>query len=161
MTVADQSTASPSRALARVSSPENLDRLMRVVRPKDWIPLVVVGGLLIVAGVWTVVGKLPNNVSGNGVLLRPRRMVQVQSLSGGRLGSLPVHVGQIVASGDLLGRVDQSELRRRIEDDRQLLLVYKAQHETKIASQQHQMSLQQQQDQLERRFLDAQRQSLE
>src|SRR5438552_46394 len=105
---------SPSRqqALARVSSPESLDRLVPVVGAKDWIPLLVIGGLFVVGGAWTVMGRLPNNVSGKGVLLRPRRIVQVQSLSGGRLDSLSVHAGDVVAKGDLLGRVDQSELRR-------------------------------------------------
>jgi HlyD family secretion protein len=153
---------SPSRqqALARISSLESLDRLMPVVSAKDWIPLLVIGGLFAVGGVWAAIGRLPNNVMGKGVLLRPHRIVPVQSLSGGRLDSLAVHAGQIVAKGDLLGRVDQSELRRRIQDDKQLLLIQEVQNQSKTATQQQQMSLQEQQDQLERRFQEAQRQSV-
>ena len=154
---------SPSRqqALARVSSLESLDRLMPVVSAKDWIPLLAIGGLFAIGGVWSATGRLPNNVIGKGVLLRPHRIVQVQSLGGGRLDSLVVRAGAMVAKGDVLGRVDQSELRRRIEDDKQLLLSHGVQNQSKTATEKQQMSLQQQQDQLERRFQEAQRQSLE
>jgi HlyD family secretion protein len=149
------------KALARVSSPDNLDRLMRVVRAKDWIPLTVLTGLFAMGGVWTVLGNVPTKVFGRGVLLRPRRVVSVQALGGGRLEALNVRPGDAVKKGDLLGRVDQSEVRRRIQDDRQLLLILEVQHQTKSASQEQQTGLQEQQDQLERKFLQAQRQSLE
>jgi NHLM bacteriocin system secretion protein len=148
-------------ALTRASSPDNLDRLMHVVRAKDWIPLLALTGLLAVGGVWAVAGSVPTKVFGRGVLLRPRRIVSVQALGGGRLEALLVHTGDAVRKGDLLGRVDQSELRRRIQDDRQLLTLLHLQDQTKTTSQQQQTSLQQQQDQLERKFLQSQRRSLE
>jgi HlyD family secretion protein len=149
------------QALARVSNPDNLDRLLRVVRARDWIPLVALAGLLALGGVWTLLGSVPTKVAGRGVLLRPRRVVPVQALGGGRLEALSVRAGDLVQKGILLARVDQSELHRRIQDDRQLLLLLEMQDRTKAASQEQQMALQRQQDQLERRFLEAQRQSLE
>ena len=149
------------RALARVSSPENLDRLMHVVGAKDWIPLLAVAVLLAIGGGWAVLGNVPTKVSGRGVLLQPRRVVAVQSLASGRLEALNVRPGDLVSNGDLLGRVDQSEIRRRIQDDRQLLLILEVQHQTKSGSEQEQSRLQEQQDQLEQKFLNAQRLSLE
>ena len=149
------------KALARVSSPENLDRLMRVVRARDWLPLLVIAGLLAMGGLWAVVGSVPTKVSGRGVLVRPRRIASVQALGGGRLDALYVRPGDTVKKGDLLGRVDQSELRRRIQDDRQLLMVLVLQDQTKADTQQRQSGLQKQQDEMERKFLEAQRQSLE
>src|SRR5262245_4687611 len=112
-----------AKALCRMSSPDNLDRLMRVVRPKDWIPLATLSGLLAVGCVWAAVGSVPTKVAGRGVLLRPRRVVSIQALGGGRLDAFNVRPGELVKKGDLLARMDQSELRRRIQDDRQLLLI--------------------------------------
>jgi HlyD family secretion protein len=149
------------QALDRFSSPDNLDQLMRVVSAKDWIPLVVIGGLFIVFAVWCVFGNLPTAVTGRGVLLRPRRMVPVQALGGGRLEALNVHAGDNIKKGQLIARVDQSEIRRKIEDDRQFLATLLLQEHLKTSTQNQQVSLQTQQDQLERKFLEAQRQSLQ
>ncbi len=56
-------------SLERLSSPEQLDQLMQIVTPKSWIPLGTLG-LLIVAGlIWSVVGRIPITVSGQGLLV--------------------------------------------------------------------------------------------
>ena len=149
------------KAISKMTSPDNLDRLMRVVRPKDWIPLATIGGLLAVGCAWAVAGNISTKIAGRGVLLGPRRVVSVQALGGGRLDVLNVRPGDAVKKGDLLARVDQSEVRRRTQDDRQLLLILEVHDKTKSASQDQQNSLQKQQDELERNFLKAQRQSLE
>ncbi len=94
------------KALGRMSSPDNLDRLMRVVRPNDWIPLATIAGLLAMGCVWAAIGSIPSKVAGRGVLLRPHRVVSIQSLSGGRLDTLNVRPGGIIKKGDVLARVD-------------------------------------------------------
>jgi HlyD family secretion protein len=150
-----------SNALARAASPDGVDRMLHVVRAKDWIPLLTLTGLLLAGSIWAVEGSVPTKVAGRGALLRPRRVVSIQTLAGGRLEALSLHAGDIVRKGDLLARTDQSELRRRIQDDRQLLMVLTLQDQTKTASQEQQTGLQEQQDQLERKFLQSQRRSLE
>jgi HlyD family secretion protein len=149
------------KALSRMSSPENLDSLMHVVRAKDWIPLMAITGLLAMGGLWAVVGSVPTKIFGRGVLLRPRRIASVQSLGGGRLETLHVRPGDSVRKGQVLARVDQSELRRRIQDDRQLLMLLTVQDQSKASSRQQLAGLQQQQDELERKSLQSQRRSLE
>ena len=78
------------QALDRLSSPERLDRLMQVVSPKDWLPLggLVVFGLL--AALWSVFGNIPITVTGKGVLINPRRVVELQSPISGELKSLKI-----------------------------------------------------------------------
>jgi HlyD family secretion protein len=149
------------KALERYSSPDNLDQLMRVVAARDWVPLAVIAGLFVAFFVWCIFGSLPTAVTGRGVLLRPRRVVPVQALGGGRLESLSARVGETIRPGELLARVDQSELRRKIDDDRRFLNTLLMQGRLKTSTLNRQVSLQRQQDALEQKSLEAQRQSLE
>ena len=103
------------QALDRLSSPERLDKLMQVVSPKDWLPL---GGLAIfgVLGVlWSVFGAIPIAVTGKGVLINPRRVVQFQSPITGELRSLNVKDGQCVKKDDILGIIDPSDKKQQLQ----------------------------------------------
>ena len=74
-------SASPSdrlfrkAALDRLSSPEDLDRLVSISSPRAWIALFGIGLLLAVAVAWSVFGTIPTRVKGQGILIN----------SGGRL----------------------------------------------------------------------------
>ena len=108
-------------ALARLSSPERLDRLMQVVSPRDWLPL---GGLAVFAvlGVlWSVFGNIPITVTGKGVLINPRRMVQFQSPISGQLQSLKIRDGQCVKKDDILGIIDPSDKKQQLQQQRDRL----------------------------------------
>jgi len=50
------------RALERVSSPEELDRLVKVALPRTWIALAGLGLLMVAAAVWAVVARVPTTV---------------------------------------------------------------------------------------------------
>ena len=69
--------------------------MIHVVRAKDWIRLTLTG-LFVAGSVWAVRAASQTKVSGRGALLRPRRVVFVQTLAGGRLEALPVHAGDVV-----------------------------------------------------------------
>ena len=57
-------------AMDKMSSPDELDRLMRVTDPKGWLALIALLGLVAAAVVWGVFGSVPVQVSGDkGVLL--------------------------------------------------------------------------------------------
>ena len=55
-------------ALDRLSSPEELDQLLRVTRPRSWVALLALGVLLLVGLLWSVFAVIPTTVSGQGVL---------------------------------------------------------------------------------------------
>ena len=149
------------KALERLSSPDRVDQLMRVVSSRDWIPLVVLMALLGFGIVWSVSGSIPTTVSGRGVLVRPRRIVAVQALGGGRLESLEVRAGDMVKKGAVLGRIDEAELRRKILENQQFLDTLRLQDRLQKSNEEQQEKLQNQQDELERRYLEAQRKNLE
>ena len=102
-------------ALERLSSPEQLDKLMRVVSPQTWLPLVSMGCLVVAAGVWGVVGRIPLTVTGTGVLIRPRNVVQFQAPSAGQLLSLNIKPGDRVKLGQVLATIDQSTVKQELE----------------------------------------------
>jgi hypothetical protein len=56
-------------ALDRLSSPEELDQLLRVTRPRSWVALLALGGLLVAGLLWGVFAVIPTPVSGQGVRL--------------------------------------------------------------------------------------------
>ena len=137
-----------TKALERVSSPDNLDQIIKIVSPKDWLPLAVLGGLVLLALAWSIAGEVPTTVSGRGVLLHPRRVQDIQTLVSGRLTALSIKTGDVVRAGDVIGRVDQFDLRRRIEEDRALLVELQQQDRSKSSAQGQQTLLLRQQTEL-------------
>ena len=107
------------KALDRLSSPEQLDRLMAVVSPKDWLPL----GALAIFGIfgilWSIFGNIPITVTGKGVIINPRRLVQFQSPITGQLKSLNVRDGQCVKKDEILGIIDPSDKKQELQQQRE------------------------------------------
>jgi NHLM bacteriocin system secretion protein len=108
-------------ALERISSPERLDQLMTVVNPRAWLPLATIGSLVFVAVIWSVFGRLPFNVKGQGVLIRPRLVVKFQAPSTGRLSKLNVQSGDRVKKGDVLGTISQDALAQELLQEQEKL----------------------------------------
>lgn len=108
-------------ALERLSSPEQLDQLVEVVSPKAWLPLSALGFLVLTAGIWSIFGRLPLNVSGQGVLVRPRDVVQFQSPSSGSLMVWQVQPGDTVEAGQVLGTIDQSQVQQQLQQEQDKL----------------------------------------
>ncbi len=147
-------------ALETLSSPDKLNQLMTVVTAKDWIPLVAMGMLIATAVTWSVLGSVPSTVMGRGVLVLPRHMVSIDSVSGGRLAWFRARAGDAIQAGEVIGRLDQAELQQRIEENKRLLSELESQNRIKTASEQQQVRLQEQQNQLETKFYEAQRTNL-
>jgi HlyD family secretion protein len=141
------------QALDRLSDPERLDQLMQVVSPKDWLPL----GALAVFGalgiLWSVFGNIPITVTGKGVLINPRQVIQFQSPISGQLQSLNVRDGQCVKKDDILGIIDPSEQKQQLQQQQDKLVQLNQQAQKTTL-------LRQQRTQLEREAIIAERTSL-
>ncbi len=104
-------------ALARLSSPEKLDQTLKTVNPKAWIPLATAGSLVVVALLWSVLGRIPLTANGRGVLIKPNQVVSFQSPSDGQLKELKIEPGASIKKGDLLGIIDQSALNQQLNQE--------------------------------------------
>jgi len=45
---------------------------MQIVSPQDWLSLATLGGLVVLGLIWSIVGRIPIAVQGQGLLMRPR-----------------------------------------------------------------------------------------
>jgi len=117
-------------ALDALSSPEQLDQPLRLLRPGQWLLLLSLGGFCITIAVWSVFGRLPVRISGKGVLIRTNSLTVVQSEAAGRLLELNNGIGDCVKRGQLMARIDpvsqevskqeaQLQLQQLINQDQQ------------------------------------------
>ena len=116
-------------AIERLSSPEQLDQMIQVVSPRAWLPLTTIGFLVVIASVWSVVGRIPLTVAGEGVLLQPRRVVQVQAPIAGQLSKLYIKPGDVIKRDQTLATIDQSKLKQQLQQGKAKLAELQAQNQ--------------------------------
>ncbi len=102
-------------AIERASSPEQLDQLVRIAKPFDWtIALVIISGIAALS-IWSIIGRIPTRVSGQGILISAGgRVVDAVSAATGRLASINVAVGDHVSRGQVIARISQTDVEERI-----------------------------------------------
>ncbi len=144
----------------RLSSPDRLDETIHIVRPSDWLPLLVVAVLVALILVWSVVGRVATTVSGRGVLIRPRGVLELQTLGAGRIDQITIRSGDRLTKGQVIGLVDQFELRRKLDEDRALLQELEVQDRAKGRVQSSEVRTQQQQTQAMRAYAASQAENL-
>lgn len=150
----DQKTLFRQESLERLSSPERLDQLMKVVSPKDWLPLATLGSLVGIALIWSIVGRIPITASGQGVLIYPRQVVDVQSTSSGQIKELKVKVGDQVNTDDVMATVELPEIQKQLQQQKDKLK--ELQQQNRGVNQ-----LQSERTELELRTIEQQRQSIQ
>jgi HlyD family secretion protein len=101
-------------ALERAASPEQLDHLVRITRPFDWIlALVIVLGLGTVV-TWGVIGRIPTRAAGEGILVSSGgRVVDAVAAAAGRLASIEVMVGDHIERGQVIAAIVQTDIQQR------------------------------------------------
>lgn len=98
-----------SRAVAHLSSPEQLDTVVRVTRPRSWIALAAVGIVLISFVVWCFVGSVQTTFPGAGVLLTPYGTFNSVTPQTGQVASVLVAQGDEVRAGQALATVETAD----------------------------------------------------
>ncbi|MFY9957995.1 MAG: NHLP bacteriocin system secretion protein, partial [Bradyrhizobium sp.] len=104
-------------ALDRAASPEQLDHLVIVTKPSDWIFAAVVAFALAAGITWGVVGRIPTRVSGEGILIsNGGNVVDAVSGAAGRLSSVSIAVGDHVVRGQPIAQIAQTDIRQRHDE---------------------------------------------
>jgi hypothetical protein len=94
-------------ALERLSSPEQLDQLVKITTPSGWLALAALMILLVMLLVWAVFGTVPSQVSGPAILIPTGGIKNVASPFAGQVRELLVTGGQTVAEGEVVATIDQ------------------------------------------------------
>jgi HlyD family secretion protein len=128
-------------ALDRLSSPEQLDLVMRVTRPRSWLALGALFLVLAVVVVWGYTGKIPTIVSGQGVIVRTGTVLNVVTLGSGMVTEISVKPGDLVRANELVARVSQPEMLEKIRLTQQELDAARAKFRTDLGENQQKSQL--------------------
>lgn len=101
-----QNSSPPQPDLEHWSSPEQLDQLMKIIAPLDWLTLLTLGGLISAGLIWGIFGRIPVTVAGRGVLIQPRQVIPFQSNVAGQLQTLQVKEGDCVQRYQVLATME-------------------------------------------------------
>lgn len=108
-------------SLERLASPEQLDQLLRVTTPRNWVALLATIVLIGVAVVWGYEGIIPTKAAGQGVIVRSGGVLSVVSPGAGMVRSLSVKVGDKIRERQVIAVVAQPALVEQIKSTREAL----------------------------------------
>ena len=128
-TQVDQSKLFRKAALDRLSSPEELDVVMKIVRPRTWIATSAIAMALLAVVVWSVIGTIPITVRAQGILIKTGGLFDIVAPASGPVAEFLVSEGDTVENGQLVARLEQPELQARLGGERQALEELVAQYE--------------------------------
>src|SRR5579863_6188782 len=96
-------------ALERLSSPEQLDRLITLTSPIGWAALVAIAALLAAIVAWGIFGTVPTRVQGAGILVaRGGQVYDAMAPASGTLASVAA-IGLAVKEGDVVAALDDAQ----------------------------------------------------
>ena len=101
-------------AIERLSSPDQLDKLVGITRPVDWLGTGVIALAIAALVAWGVLGRIPTRVAGEGLLIGDSgKIIDAVAAMGGRLTSIDVAVGDRVTEGQVIAHLSQAGLEQR------------------------------------------------
>lgn len=116
-------------ALDRLASPEQLDQLMQVTDARGWIALIALGAVLLAAIVWSIVGSIPEQVAGEGILVKSGGLYEVFPSAAGRVADIAVSVGDSVTEGEVVARIEQPQLADQVAQSKAALAALEQQYQ--------------------------------
>jgi HlyD family secretion protein len=114
-------------ALERLSSPEQLDYLMSITSPVGWLALSAVAGVLFLIVLWGFLGRIPDMITGSGILIRGGAVYDVSAGTDGFITQVLVKTGDQVKAGQVVAKMSQSQLELKIKSSQAQLKVLQEQ----------------------------------
>jgi HlyD family secretion protein len=108
-------------ALERLSSPDQLDRLIVITSPAGWVAATALFALLLAVVAWSILGSVPTRVGGEGILVT--RGGQLFDAMAGAAGTLVtvVPIGTQVHPGDVVATLDNTQGEQDLDHARNVL----------------------------------------
>lgn len=142
-------------ALKQLTSPEQLDQLIRVVTPHSWIVAGTCYVLLLMVLIWSIVGRIPTRVEGQGILLAGGGDIfnAVAPDGPGFLEELLVKPGEHVKKGQIVATISRPDLTDKIKVLQNYLMELKKTQAVLLATSKSEILLHQKKLQIERESL--------
>jgi HlyD family secretion protein len=128
-------------ALDRLASPEELDVLMQVTKPRTWLALVALMLLVITVVVWGFLGSIPTRIDAQGVLIKAGGVFDIFATGAGPIAKITLKEGDTVREGDVVGIIDQPDMDSRIANAKAQLAEMQRQHSELSSFTQRDLSL--------------------
>lgn len=87
-------------SLERISSPEQLDKVLQVTSPMSWLALIGLTLIVVVTLIWSVVGTIPVTITAKGLISSPVGSNAVYTQEAGTVVSVRVRAGEELHLGD-------------------------------------------------------------
>ncbi|MBF0488628.1 MAG: hypothetical protein HQK98_10745 [Nitrospirae bacterium] len=116
-------------SLERLSSPEELDKLMTITSPIGWAAIAALGMIIIVTVLWSYFGAIPTVLNGTGLMMETGGVSDIVSQSSGYISDIRISPGDIVFNGQTVARLDQMDLLGQIKNAKIELDVLNGQYE--------------------------------
>lgn len=96
-------------SLEKLSSPEQLDRMIVITSPSLWLSLVGAAGIIIVVLLWAIFGRRPVEVDSYGIYVNRAGVQAVYAKNGDLISEILVADGEEVKRGDIIALLDAAE----------------------------------------------------
>jgi len=128
-------------ALEKLSSPEQLDVLMKVTSPRGWLALSALFAIIVVVILWSYFGAIPEKVMGQGILIKGASIREIASTTAGQIKKINTKVGDIIRQGQVIAEIGQGGLDRQINTLSKHIEIIKKQHIEQAILQEKNLSL--------------------
>jgi len=115
---------------------------MWVTAPAAWLTLVALALTMTLGVAWSVVSKVPERVSGRGILISPGGVLDVVSSSQGRITRFMVKPGDWVEAGKVVAEIAQPDIGNDLEVARAELTEVQAEYHKLLDFQQRDIAVQ-------------------
>lgn len=102
-------------SLEKLSSPEQLDKMIVITSPTLWLSLIGAAGIIIVALLWAIFGRLPVEVDACGIYVNRAGVQTVYAKNGGVISEILVADGDEVKKGDIIALLDSEEIDAAVQ----------------------------------------------
>ncbi|MDE6035587.1 MAG: HlyD family efflux transporter periplasmic adaptor subunit [Ruminococcus sp.] len=89
-------------SLERMSSPEQLDKTLKITSPLSWLALLGVTIIIIATIIWSVFGTIPETITTNGIIVSPVSTNSVYTEEPGIVTAVYVSAGDELHLGDAI-----------------------------------------------------------
>lgn len=117
-------------ALDKLQSPDRLNEMVTIISSHSWLVLVGASFIIGFFVTWSIVGKLPTQITGNGILLMSGGVMDVSAISQGQISEVLVKPGDAVFEGDILVKVKQPDLELKYLNSKEHVRLLKERYES-------------------------------
>jgi NHLM bacteriocin system secretion protein len=112
--------------LDKLSSPEQLDKMIVITPPAFWVALSGAGLIIVTALLWSVFGRLPTDVDAQGIYMYGKGIHTTYAKTTGVVEKIVASEGTVVKPGDPIAYLDATDVREKLVNCRKRINIVKA-----------------------------------